>query len=154
MIDKLTPRMKSEHWDPVIEVDLTGTFFLTQAVMAAMKRRESGRIITNSSVIALTGNRGQANYAAAKAGLIAVNKTWVQEYAGRPWTFNVVCPGPINTAMIQDLPDGVKESFASRIPAGFLGEPEDVASLVGYLASPRARYINGQVIAIDGGLTA
>ncbi|MBI5906458.1 SDR family oxidoreductase [Candidatus Saccharibacteria bacterium] len=150
--DGLVLRMEPDQFDEVISVDLAGPFELTRLVLRGMRRVKSGRVITIGSVAGLKGNAGQANYAAAKAGLVAANQTMVQEFAGRPVTFNVVAPGYIETDMTRGLPQEVKDTFVAHTPARRAGTPQDVANLVRFLASEDASFINGEVIRVDGGL--
>lgn len=152
--DGLALSMDAEQWDPVINVDLSGTFELTRRALRKMRKLPSGRVITISSVVGLTGNPGQANYAAAKAGLIGMNKSLLKEHRKDPITFNVVAPGYIETDMTDVLDDEVKQMMIEHTPAGRAGKPEDVATVVGFLASPRASFVNGEVIRVDGGLAA
>ena len=151
--DKLILRMKEEDWDKVIRVNLKGAFNCIKAVSPFMIRRRWGRIINISSLIGLRGNEGQANYAASKAGLIALTKSAAREFARRGVTVNAVAPGFIQTAMTENLlKEGRLETLLSQIPLRRVGKPEEVASLVVYLASDEASYITGEVIRIDGGL--
>jgi 3-oxoacyl-[acyl-carrier protein] reductase len=151
--DKLILRMKEEDWDKVIRVNLKGAFNCIKAVSPFMIRRRWGRIINISSLIGLRGNEGQANYAASKAGLIALTKSAAREFARRGVTVNAVAPGFIQTAMTENLlKEDRLETLLSQIPLRRVGKPEEVASLVVYLASDEASYITGEVIRIDGGL--
>lgn len=151
--DSLLLRMKEENWDAVLDVDLKGAFNCTKAAARPMLKAKKGRIINIASVVGLTGNTGQANYSAAKAGLIGFTKSVAKELASRNITVNAVAPGFIATEMTSELEKKVKEEMLSRIPRGRLGTPEDVASLVVFLAGDAADYITGQVIAVDGGMT-
>ncbi|MGQ9512546.1 3-oxoacyl-[acyl-carrier-protein] reductase [Thermodesulfitimonas sp.] len=151
--DGLLLRMKDEDWDAVVGVNLRGAFNCTRAAARAMVKARWGRIINISSVIGLTGNAGQANYAAAKAGIIGFTKAVARELGSRNITVNAVAPGYIVTEMTAGLPEGVKERLRERIALGRFGEPEEVANVVVFLASDLARYITGQVIVVDGGMT-
>jgi 3-oxoacyl-[acyl-carrier protein] reductase len=150
--DQLVLRMKRADWDEVIATNLTGTFTLCQAALKSMIRRRSGRIIAISSVVGQTGNAGQANYAASKAGLIGFCKSLAREVASRNVTVNVVAPGLIETDMTRALGDAVQRDWAAQIPLGRPGTPDDVAAAVCFLASDEASYITGQVLAVNGGM--
>ncbi len=150
--DGLLPRMKEQDWDDVIDVNLKGAFLCTRAASRQMLKQRSGRIINISSVVGLTGNPGQANYAASKAGLIGLTKSVALEYASRNITVNAVAAGLINTDMTQTISAAEKKKIAQRIPLGRIGEADDVAAVVAFLASDRAAYITGQVIHVNGGL--
>ena len=150
--DQLLLRMKREDWDAVITTNLTAAFALTQAVLKPMIRQKSGRIICISSVVGQTGNAGQANYAASKAGLIGFAKAVAQEVASRNITVNVVAPGLIETDMTRGITEEAREAWETRIPLRRLGSPEDVAAAVCFLASDEASYITGQVLAVNGGM--
>jgi 3-oxoacyl-[acyl-carrier protein] reductase len=150
--DQLLLRMKREDWDAVIATNLTAAFALTQAVLKPMIRQRSGRIICISSVVGQSGNAGQANYAASKAGLIGFAKAVALEVASRNITVNVVAPGIIETDMTRTLAEQARGEWAARIPLGRLGTPDDVASGVCFLASDEASYITGQVLSINGGM--
>lgn len=150
--DNLLLRLKDEDWDAVIATNLRGAFHTTRAVARGMMKRRAGRIINIASVVGLTGNSGQANYAASKAGLIGMTKSVAQELAGRGVLANVVAPGFIETDMTAELPEGAKEALFGRIPLGRFGTPEDVAGVVRFLAGPAATYMTGQVIVVDGGM--
>jgi 3-oxoacyl-[acyl-carrier protein] reductase len=152
--DGLFLRMEDDAWQEVIDTNLKGTFLFCKAVGACMMRGRYGRIINISSVSGLTGNPGQANYSASKAGVIGFSKTIARELASRGVTVNVVAPGFITTDMTSVLPEKIKTEVKDRIPVKRFGTPEDIADLVCYLAGPGASYITGQVIAVDGGLTA
>ena len=150
--DQLLMRMKAEEWDAVIATNLTAVFTCTQAVLRPMLRQRWGRVINVGSVVGQTGNPGQTNYAATKAGLIGFSKALAHEVAARGITVNVVAPGFIETDMTAALGEGAREALAARIPAGRLGRPEDVAAAVCYLAADEASYITGQVIGVNGGM--
>jgi 3-oxoacyl-[acyl-carrier protein] reductase len=152
--DGLVLRMEESAWDEVIDTNLKGAFLFSKAVGALMMRGRYGRIVNISSVSGLMGNPGQANYSASKAGLIGFSKTVARELASRGITVNVVAPGFITTDMTNVLPDKIKAEVKERVPVRRLGAPEDIADLVCYLAGPAAGYITGQVIAVDGGMTA
>src|SRR3954452_17806456 len=152
--DGLMLRMEDDAWQQVIDTNLKGTFLFCRAVGALMMRGRYGRIINISSVSGIAGNPGQANYSASKAGVIGFTKTIARELASRGVTVNAVAPGFITTDMTDVLPDKIKTEVKERVPVRRLGEPEDIADLVAYLASPSAGYITGQVIAVDGGMTA
>jgi 3-oxoacyl-[acyl-carrier protein] reductase len=150
--DNISMRMKDEEWEKVLQVNLTGTFRLTRAVMRGMMKRRHGRVINITSIVGVTGNPGQANYAAAKAGLIGMSKSLAQELASRGITVNCVAPGFIATPMTDVLTDDQKKAILSRVPAGRLGTPEEIASGVVYLASDEAAYVTGQTLHINGGM--
>ncbi|GBR51421.1 3-oxoacyl-[acyl-carrier-protein] reductase [Acetobacter pomorum] len=150
--DMLALRMKDEDWDQVLNVDLSSPFRLCRAALKGMLRRRAGRIINISSVIGATGNAGQANYAAAKAGIVGMSKSLAQEAGPRGVTVNVVAPGFIVTPMTDVLPDAQKEKLLGVIPLGRLGQPEDVASAVLYLASDEAAWITGTTLHVNGGM--
>ncbi len=152
--DGLMLRMEDDAWQEVIDTNLKGTFQFCRALGAIMMRQRYGRIINITSVSGLMGNPGQANYSASKAGVIGFTKTIARELASRGITVNAVAPGFITTDMTNVLPDKIKAEVKERVPVRRLGEPEDIADLVAYLASPSAGYITGQVIAVDGGMTA
>ena len=150
--DGLVARMKEEDFDAVIDVNLKGTFNCCKAATKIMMKQRSGRIVNMSSVVGVAGNAGQANYAASKAGVIGITKSLSRELAPRNVTVNAVAPGFIETDMTDALSDKHREAISSRIACGRLGQPEDVANLVKFLASDEAGYITGQVICIDGGM--
>ncbi len=150
--DGLSMRMSMEDWDTVMDTNLKGAFSFTQAVMRSMIKQRSGRIINISSIAGLTGNAGQANYAASKAGLIGLTKTLARELASRSITVNAVAPGFIVTDMTDVLSDQIKEAILPRIPLGKFGEGADIAAAVAFLAAPEAKYITGQVLTVDGGM--
>lgn len=150
--DQLMLRMKREDWDAVIATNLTAAFALTQAVLKPMIRQKGGRIICIGSVVGQSGNAGQANYAASKAGLVGFAKAVAQEVASRNITVNVVAPGLIQTDMTRAITEAAREEWASRIPLKRLGTPDDVAAAVCFLASHEASYITGQVLAVNGGM--
>jgi 3-oxoacyl-[acyl-carrier protein] reductase len=150
--DQLMLRMKREHWDAVIATNLTAAFALTQAVLKPMIRQKGGRIVCITSVVGQSGNAGQANYAASKAGLIGFVKAVAQEVASRNITVNAVAPGLIETDMTRGITDSAREDWAAKIPLKRLGRPEDVAAAVCFLASDEASYITGHVIAVNGGM--
>jgi 3-oxoacyl-[acyl-carrier protein] reductase len=150
--DTLLMRMSEEDWDAVLNTNLKGAFHCVKAVQRTFLRKRGGRIISISSVAGVMGNAGQANYAAAKAGLIGFTKSVARELASRNITANAVAPGFVETDMTSALPEGVLEAARAQIPLGRLGQPEDVAAVVAFLASDSAAYITGQVICVDGGL--
>jgi NAD(P)-dependent dehydrogenase (short-subunit alcohol dehydrogenase family) len=150
--DKSFVKMTSEMWDDVISVNLTGTFNCTKAVIDGMLERQYGRIVNISSVIGRMGNRGQANYAASKAGIIGLTQTLAKEFADKGITVNAVAPGFIGTDMLKSVPANIMEKILAQIPMRRLGRPEEIASAVAYLVSPEAGYITGQVVDINGGL--
>src|SRR5215469_716972 len=150
--DALAMRMSVEDWDAVIGTNLRGAFSFTQAIVRAMTKQRTGRIINISSVIGLMGNAGQTNYAASKAGLIGFTKSLARELASRSITVNAVAPGFVTTDMTAGLSDEVKDTIHAKIPLGRTGTPDDIASAVAYLASSEAGYITGQVLCVDGGI--
>jgi 3-oxoacyl-[acyl-carrier protein] reductase len=150
--DNLFLRMKDDEWDQVIAVNLTAVFRLSRAALRGMMKKRWGRIIQISSLVGATGNPGQGNYAAAKAGLVGMSKSLAAEVASRNITVNVVAPGFVQTAMTEVLDDKYKELIAQRIPAGRMGTPEEIAAAVLYLASPEAAYVTGETIHVNGGM--
>lgn len=150
--DNLMLRIKEEDWDQVIDTNLKGVFLCTKAVTRPMMKQRFGRIINISSVVGLTGNPGQANYAAAKAGVIGLTKTAAKELASRGITVNAVAPGFIETDMTNRLGDEVQSELMNQIPVSRFGKPEDIAHAVTFLSSERASYITGQTLNVDGGM--
>lgn len=150
--DGLLMRMKDSDWDEVLHTNLRSAFLTTRACCKIMLRQKSGRIINMTSVIGVMGNAGQANYAASKAGLIGLTKSTARELASRGICVNAVAPGYIDTDMTSGLPEKVREQILSQIPLATLGQPQDVASTVRFLAGPASRYITGQVFHVDGGM--
>ena len=151
--DTLLMRMKEEDWDTVLDTNLKGAFNTVKGFMRTLMKAENARIINIASVIGLIGNAGQTNYSASKAGLIGFTKSVARELAGRQVTCNAIAPGFITTDMTDELPDSVKDAVIGNIPLASFGETADIASAVTYLASKEARYITGQVLAVDGGMT-
>ncbi len=150
--DNIFMRMKDDEWDQVLAVNLTASFRLSRGLMRGMMKRRWGRIVGITSVVGVTGNPGQANYAAAKAGMIGMTKSIAQEVASRGITANCVAPGFIQTAMTDVLDDGQKEAISTRIPAGRLGTSDEIAAATLYLASEEAAYVTGQTIHVNGGM--
>jgi 3-oxoacyl-[acyl-carrier protein] reductase len=150
--DNLSMRMKDEEWQNVIDVNMTATFQLAKAVQRGMMKRRNGRIINIASVVGVTGNPGQCNYVASKAGMIGWTKAMAQEVASRGITVNAVAPGFIATAMTDALNDDQKSKINATIPAGKMGSSEDIAAAVGYLASDEAAYVTGQTLHVNGGM--
>jgi len=150
--DNLLMRMKEQEWDDVVDTNLKGVFLCTKAVTRQMMKQRAGRIINISSIVGVAGNPGQANYVAAKAGVIGLTKTCAQELASRNILVNAIAPGFITTEMTDSLPEALKEAMLKQIPLAKLGQPEDVAKAVVFFASDNANYITGQTLHIDGGL--
>jgi 3-oxoacyl-[acyl-carrier protein] reductase len=150
--DNLALRLKDEDWQAVLDVNLTAAFRLSRACLRGMLRQRWGRIISITSIVGATGNPGQANYAASKAGLVGMSKALAVEVASRGITVNCVAPGFIVTAMTEALNEAQREALTQRIPCARLGEPADVAACVAFLASPEAAYITGQTIHVNGGM--
>jgi 3-oxoacyl-[acyl-carrier protein] reductase len=150
--DRLLLRMSDEDWDKVLSINLKGAFLCTRAVLRDMVRRRWGRIVSIASIIGMMGNPGQANYAAAKAGLIGFTRTIAKEVASHGITANAIAPGFIDTEMTRQLKEDWREEVRSRIPLNYFGSPRDVAEAVAFLASEEARYITGQVLNVDGGM--
>jgi 3-oxoacyl-[acyl-carrier protein] reductase len=151
--DQLIMRMSDDDWDKVLGINLKGVFLCSKAVLRPMMRQRWGRIISISSIVGLIGNPGQANYASAKAGIIGLTRTIAKEVASRGITANAIAPGFIDTAMTQQLPEERRQELMNQIPLGSLGTPRDIAEVVAFLASEEARYITGQVITVDGGIS-
>jgi 3-oxoacyl-[acyl-carrier protein] reductase len=151
--DNLLLRMKDDEWDGVLNTNLRGTYLMTKAVLRPMMRARWGRIISLSSVVGLLGNAGQANYAAAKSGLIGFTKSVAREMASRGITANVVAPGFVETDMTGALNEAQREAALAAVPLGRLAQPEEIAGTIAFLASDAAGYITGQTIAVDGGMT-
>jgi 3-oxoacyl-[acyl-carrier protein] reductase len=151
--DNLLLRMSDEEWDAVLAANLKGAFFTTRAVTRGMMRRREGVIVNMTSVVGITGNPGQTNYSASKAGLIGFTKSVARELASRGIRCNAIAPGFIRTDMTAELGEDTILAMQDRIPLGDLGNPEDIAGVVRFLAGPAARYITGQVLAVDGGMT-
>lgn len=150
--DNILLRLSEADWDAVLDANLKGAFHTTRAVIKGMMKRRSGRIINVTSIVGLVGNKGQANYAASKAGLIGFTKSVAKEYAGRGILANCIAPGYIETDMTSNLPDAAKATLLEDIALGRLGRPEDVAHAALFLASDLAAYITGQVLVVDGGM--
>jgi 3-oxoacyl-[acyl-carrier protein] reductase len=150
--DNLFMRMKDEEWDQVIAVNLTAAFRLSRAVLRGMMKKRWGRIVSITSVVGETGNAGQGNYAAAKAGLVGMSKSLAAEVASRNITVNCVAPGFIATAMTDALTDAQKQAISQRIPANRMGAPEEIAAAVVYLASEEAAYVTGATLQVNGGM--
>lgn len=150
--DNILLRLSDEDWDAVFDANLKGAFHTTRAVIKGMMKRRAGRIINIGSVVGITGNKGQANYAASKAGLIGFTKSVAREYAGRGILVNCVAPGFIATDMTAALPEAARATLLQDIALGRLGDPDDVAGAVLFLASDLARYVTGQVLVVDGGM--
>lgn len=150
--DNLLMRMKQDEWDDVISTNLTGMYRVSKACLRGMMKAKKGRVINIASVIAVLGNPGQANYAASKAGMIGFSKSMAQEIGSRGITVNVVAPGFIDTDMTKDLPEANREAMLSQIPLGRLGEGDDIANAVLFLASPAGAYITGETLHVNGGM--
>jgi 3-oxoacyl-[acyl-carrier protein] reductase len=150
--DNLLMRMKDEDWNAILDTNLTSVYRTSKAVMRAMMKARRGRIINIASVVGVTGNAGQANYAAAKAGIIAFSKSLAKEIGSRGITVNVVAPGFIDTDMTKALPDAAREGLIGQIALGRLGEPADIARAVAFLAGPSAAYITGETLHVNGGM--
>lgn len=151
--DGLIVRMSSEDWQSVIDTNLTGVFSMTKAVSRPMMKARSGAILNMTSVVGRVGNAGQANYAAAKAGVIGLTKSTARELASRNIRVNAVAPGFIETDMTADLSDDIRQTVCDEVALGTLGSPDDIAAAVAYLCSDEARYVTGQTLAVDGGMT-
>ena len=150
--DNLLMRMKDEDWQAILDTNLTSVYRSSKAVMRGMMKARKGRIVNIASVIGVTGNAGQANYAAAKAGIIAFSKSLAKEIGSRGVTVNVVAPGYSATDLTRDLPDASKEALTQQIALGRLGEPDDIAQAVAFLAGPSAAYITGETLHVNGGM--
>jgi 3-oxoacyl-[acyl-carrier protein] reductase len=150
--DQLLMRMKDEDWQAILDTNLTSVYRTSKAVIRGMMKARKGRIINIASVIGVTGNAGQANYAAAKAGIIAFSKSLAKEIGSRGITVNVVAPGFISTDMTRDLPEASRAALVEQIALGRLGAPEDIAHAVAFLASPHAAYITGETLHVNGGM--
>ncbi|MGA3600928.1 MULTISPECIES: 3-oxoacyl-[acyl-carrier-protein] reductase [Lysinibacillus] len=150
--DNLLMRMKEDEWDDVLDTNLKGVFLCTKAVTRQMMKQRAGRIINISSIVGVAGNAGQANYVAAKAGVIGLTKTTAKELASRNILVNAIAPGFIETEMTDQLPDDIKQGMLTQIPLAKLGQPEDIAKAVVFLASDDANYMTGQTLHIDGGM--
>lgn len=150
--DNLIMRMKEDEWDEVLNTNLKGVFLCTKAVTRQMMKQRAGRIINISSIVGVAGNAGQANYVAAKAGVIGLTKTTAKELASRNILVNAIAPGFIETEMTEQLPEDIKQGMLTQIPLAKLGQPEDIAKAVAFLASEDANYMTGQTLHIDGGM--
>lgn len=150
--DGLIMRMKDSEFDDVIDTNLKGSFYMMRGVSKLMLRAKKGRIINMSSVVGVMGNAGQVNYAASKAGVIGMTKSLAREVASRKITVNAIAPGMIETDMTKVIPDSAKEAMLKSIPMQEMGKAEDIANMVSFLASDKARYITGQVFSVDGGM--
>ena len=151
--DNILPRMKDDEWNDVIQTNLTGNFYTSQRAIKKMIKNKWGRLIFISSVVGISGNQGQANYAASKAGLIGLSKSISKEVGSRNITSNVVAPGYIETDMTSFINDENKENIIEQLSIKRMGKPEDIANMVSFLSKDESEYITGQVIPIDGGLT-
>ncbi|MFZ5512101.1 MAG: SDR family oxidoreductase, partial [Pseudomonadota bacterium] len=151
--DAQLKNMSDDQWDKVIAVNLTGVYRCTRAVVDTMLEQGSGSIITMSSVVGLYGNFGQTNYAATKAGVIGMTKTWAKELGRKGIRANAVCPGFIATPILNSMPQKVLDAITKEVPMGRLGQPEEIANVVAFLASDEASYVNGAVIEVSGGVT-
>jgi 3-oxoacyl-[acyl-carrier protein] reductase len=151
--DQLILRMSDDDWDKVLEVNLKSVFLCSKAVLRHMMRQRWGRIVNISSIVGLIGNPGQANYSSSKAGIIGLTRTIAKEVASRGITCNAIAPGFIDTPMTQQLPEERRQELMNQVPLGFLGAPRDVAEAVAFLASEETRYITGQVLTVDGGIS-
>ena len=151
--DQLIMRMTDEDWDTVLNIDLKSAFLCTRAVLRHMMKQRWGRIVSIASVVGMVGNAGQANYASAKAGVIGLTKSIAKEVGSRGITANAVAPGFIETRMTEQLDEKQRQALLQRIPLGSIGTPRDVAEAVAFLASEEAKYITGQVLGIDGGMS-
>jgi 3-oxoacyl-[acyl-carrier protein] reductase len=149
--DAMLHKMTDEQWDDVIAIDLSGVFYMTRAASRTMREARSGRIVNISSVSS-AGNIGQANYAAAKAGVLGLTRTTAKELARYGVTANAICPGFIDTAMTRGMPESVLEQYVETVPLGRIGQPSDIANVVAFLASDEASYVTGEVITVGGGL--
>ncbi len=150
--DNLAIRMSTEEWDKVININLTSTFLMSKFAIKKMLKNKSGKIVNITSVVGHTGNIGQANYTASKAGIVAMSKSLALEYAKKNINVNCISPGFISTAMTDKIDEKFKESITSKIPANRLGKPEDIANVVVFLVSQKSDYINGETIHVNGGL--
>jgi 3-oxoacyl-[acyl-carrier protein] reductase len=150
--DQLLMRMKEEDWQAILDTNLSSVFRTSKAVMRGMMKAKKGRIVNIASVIGLTGNPGQANYAAAKAGIIAFSKSMAREIGSRGITVNVVAPGFIDTDMTRALPESARDALLGQIALGRLGQPQDIANAVAFLASPAAAYVTGETLHVNGGM--
>jgi 3-oxoacyl-[acyl-carrier protein] reductase len=150
--DGLVLRMKDDDWQAVLDTNLSSAFYLSKAALRGMLKSGTGRIVNLTSVVAIRGNAGQANYISSKAGLIGLTKALATEYAGKGVTVNAVAPGFIESDMTASLSPELKDQYLQQIPAGRFGAPEDVAAVVAFLASVEAGYVNGQTVAVDGGM--
>ncbi|CAH0215677.1 3-oxoacyl-[acyl-carrier-protein] reductase FabG [Peribacillus sp. Bi96] len=150
--DNLLMRMKEDEWDSVINTNLKGVFLCTKAVTRQMMKQRSGRIINMASIVGVSGNAGQANYVAAKAGVIGLTKTTAKELASRGITVNAIAPGFISTDMTGELPEDVQKAMLDQIPLARFGDPEDIAAVASFLASEASKYMTGQTLHVDGGM--